>query len=250
MSDTSGTVARVLSVLTVIAEAKGQIGVKDVADTLKLPMSTSHRLLDLLLDAGFVEKNQARRRYGVGTELLRLASLVTQKTPHVDLVQPALDRLTEVVGETAFNAVYLPAQRAMMFAAKSDSPNSLRFRVELFQQLPLEWGAAGLAILAHLPPDVQTEIFESAQPSPVSRKRLSQSAFNDRISVVRQAGHSLTDSERLPNSIGIGVPVMTARGTVAGSIALALPKVRFDQAKLEDIIALVKGEAARCSFGD
>jgi DNA-binding IclR family transcriptional regulator len=54
MSDALGTVARTLSVLRIVAEAKTSVGVKDVADALQLPMSTSHRLLDLLLGAGFV----------------------------------------------------------------------------------------------------------------------------------------------------------------------------------------------------
>ena len=55
MSDALGTVARTLSVLRIVAEAKTSVGVKDVADALQLPMSTSHRLLDLLLGEGSLD---------------------------------------------------------------------------------------------------------------------------------------------------------------------------------------------------
>jgi hypothetical protein len=44
MTDTSGTVARALSVLTVIAEAKARVGVKDVAGALKLDSSKKTKL--------------------------------------------------------------------------------------------------------------------------------------------------------------------------------------------------------------
>jgi DNA-binding IclR family transcriptional regulator len=247
MSETPGTVARALLVLTVIAEAKARVGVKHVSDTLKLPMSTSHRLLDLLLEAGFVAKDEARRQYGIGPEFFRISSLVTQKQSHSPLIQAALDRITKATGETAIYSTYLAAQRAMMYSAKSDSPNPLRFRVTLFERMPLEWGASGFAILAHLPPEVQEEVFTNAAPSPVSRKRLSRTAFFDRIERVRQEGYGVSESEKLPDSIGIGAPVMMAQGNVTGSITLTIPKVRFNQAKISEYAELVRREAANCS---
>ena len=81
MTEALGTVARTLSVLRVVAEAKGTVGVKDVADALGLPMSTSHRLLDLLLEAGFVQKEQIKRRYAIGSDFFRLANLIAHKPP-------------------------------------------------------------------------------------------------------------------------------------------------------------------------
>ena len=121
MTETLGTVARTLSVLRVVAEAKGSVGVKDVADALGLPMSTSHRLLDLLLEAGFVQKEKVKRRYVIGSELFRLANLVAHKTSYASLVQPLLDELARETGETALFAAYLPAQHCVAYAAKSDS---------------------------------------------------------------------------------------------------------------------------------
>jgi DNA-binding IclR family transcriptional regulator len=247
MSDTLGTVARALSVLTVIAEAKASVGVKDVADALKLPMSTSHRLLDLLLEAGFVEKNAARRRYAIGLEFFRLANLVVQKASYATLVQPILDQLAAETGETVIYSTYLAAQRAMMYAAKSDSPSSLRFRITLFQQMPLEWGSSGLAILALLPPEVQAEVFAHTQPSPISRKRLTRTAFYTRIASTRRDGFAFTQSEKLPDSIGIAAPVIMEQNNVVGSITLTVPKIRFSRAKLKTYAELVKKEVARFS---
>jgi DNA-binding IclR family transcriptional regulator len=247
MSETPGTVARALSVLTVIAEAKVWVGVKDVADALKLPMSTSHRLLDLLLEAGFVEKNAARRRYSIGLEFFRLANLVSQKTSFATLVQPILEQLTAETGETVIYSTYLATQRAMMYAAKSDSPNSLRFRITLFQKMPLEWGSSGLAILAFLLPDAQAEVFARTQPSPISLKRLTRTAFYARIESTRRDGFAHTQSEKLPDSIGIAAPVIMAQNNVVGSITLTIPKVRFSRTKLKTYAELVKQAAARFS---
>jgi DNA-binding IclR family transcriptional regulator len=247
MTETLGTVARTLSVLRVVAEAKGLVGVKDVADALGLPMSTSHRLLDLLLEAGFVQKDTVKRRYGVGSELFRLASLVAHKASYASQVQPLLDELARETGESAIFAGYLPAQHCIAYAAKSDSPNSLRFRIEPFRHTPLEWGSTGLAVLAFLPEEEQAAAFARAQPSPVTGRRLTRAAFAERIAAVRRNGYAFTEGEKLPDAVGIAVPLEAAAGEIVGSLALTIPKVRFAQSRTRGYVQLLRRAAARFS---
>jgi DNA-binding IclR family transcriptional regulator len=247
MTATIGTVARTLSVLRVVAEAKGSVGVKDVASALQLPMSTSHRLLDLLLEAGFVEKEKIKRRYSVGTEFFRLANLVTHKISFALLAQPLLDELTRETGETALFSAYLAAQHSVAYAAKSDSPHSLRFRIDLFQQVSLEWGATGIAILAFLPEEVQAAAFAHARPSPITGRRLTRAAFFERLASVRRDGFAVTEREKLPDSVGIAVPLEATPGNVIGSIALTIPKVRFARPHTKTYVDLLRRAAARFS---
>jgi len=247
VSETPGTVSRALSVLTVVAQADETVGVKDVAHALALPMSTSHRLLDLLCDTGFVERDIARRRYKIGSAFQRLASLVAQKVTDTDLIQPTLDRITAETGETSIYSTYLPAQRAVMYAAKSDSQHSLRFRVERFQPAPLEWGASGLAVLAFLSADIQAAVHKDSAASPLGRKRLSRAAFFERIETVRRNGYAFSEGEKLADSYGIAAPVMAADGRIVGSITLTIPRIRFVRSNLKTYAALVKREADRFS---
>lgn len=247
MTETTGTVARTLSVLRVVAEAKGSVGVKDVADALRLPMSTSHRLLDLLLEAGFVQKETVKRRYRVGAEFFRVASLVTRRTSLASLVQPLLDTLARTTGETALFATYQPAQHTVTYAAKSDSAQSLRFRIDLYQPVSSEWGATGLAILAFLSEAEQAAAFAHARSSPITGRRLTRAAFFERVAAVREAGFAFSEGEKLPDSVGIAVPLETAPGELAGSIALTIPKVRFVRAKTKSYVELLRRAAASFS---
>jgi DNA-binding IclR family transcriptional regulator len=249
VSDALGTVARVLSVLTVMAESKDSVGVKDIAAALKLPMSTSHRLLDLLLEGGFVEKDEGRRRYVIGVEFLRLANLVTQRSSYAAAIQPVLDRITGETGETAMYAEYLPSKHAVMYSAKSDSPHSLRFRISLFQETPVEWGASGAAILAFLPADIQEEIQAAGTASPTTRKRMSRAAFFDRIKAIRKNGYATSEGEKLADSIGVAVPVIFEGDQARASITLTVPKVRFVRSRLPEYVGLLKREAELISKG-
>lgn len=247
MNENSSTIVRAMSVLRGVAEASGSVGVKDIADRLGLPMSTTHRLLDLLVEAGYVDRDKKRRRYLLGLEFFRLAALVAHKTTMASIVQPGLDQLAAESGETAIFAAYLPAERVMTYAAKSDSRHVLRFRVHLNIHMPLEWGASGLAILAYLPADTQARILSEAKPSPVSQRILTPEVFRDRIARVRRDGFAVTESEKLPDSIGIAGPIHGGFDTVTGSITLTIPKVRFNTGDIASYARLVKATAERFS---
>lgn len=246
-ADTSGTVARTLAVLTVMAERGGSVGVTDVATALGLPMSTSHRLLDLLRGAGFVERDAAQRRYRLGLEFLRVASLVRQHTSFAELCQPALERITGQTGETSVFCEYLPDRHMAAYAAKSDSPHSLRYRIELFEPLPVECGASGRAILAFLPKQVRETVCASPRPSPFSGKRASSSALAAEIEIVRRKGFALSTGEKLPDSIGIAVPLSVADERPVGSLMLTIPKSRFVKSKLKTYVGLLSKEAKALS---
>ena len=108
-------------------------------------------------------------------------------------------------------------------------------------------GLSGLAMLAFLPPEVQTQVRESQRASPVTHRKLSRAAYAERIETVRRNGYAFSEGEKLPNLFGIAVPVLTAGGKVAGSIAVTIPKVRFVRANVKAYAALLKREAERLS---
>lgn len=242
-ADTSGTVARTLAVLTVMAEAGGSVGVTDLATALDLPMSTSHRLLDLLRGAGFVERDAAQRRYRLGLNFLRLASLVTQNTSFAGLCQPALDRITAATGETALYCEYLPDGHRAAYAAKSDSTHSLRYRITLFEPAPVESGASGLAILSFLPQPVRRAVGATPRPSPLSGKRLSSSALAHLIETTRRRGYALSTGDKLPDSMGIAVPIRMSEERPIGSLTLTIPRSRYVRSRLKAYVALLSQEA-------
>ena len=246
-ADTSGTVARTLAVLTVMAEAGGSVGVTDVARALDLPMSTAHCLLDLLRGAGFVERDATQRRYRLGLQFLRVANLVTRNTSFATLCQPALERLTAQTGETAMYCEYLPDNHPdnhmAAYAAKCDSPHSLRYRIALFEPAPIECGASGLAILSFLPEPIRAGVCATPRPSPLTGKRPSSRALADLIEVTRRKGFAFSSGEKLPDSIGVAVPIRLSEERPIGSLTLTVPLTRFVKSKLKTYVALLSQEA-------
>lgn len=245
--DTSGTVTRTLAVLTAVAESGGSVGVTDIATAVGLPMSTTHRLLDLLREAGFVEKDGSRRRYSAGLEFLRVASLIAQNTSFAKLCQPSLDRIAAETGETVIFSEYLPDRHMAAYAAKCDSKSALRYQVDLFEPAPVECGASGKAILSALPEPVRSRICDNPRPSPLTGNAASREELCEQIDMAMRRGYAFSRGEKLPGSIGIAVPVRSPDGQPVGSLTLTIPESRFLRSKLKEYAALLLEEARSLS---
>jgi DNA-binding IclR family transcriptional regulator len=163
------------------------------------------------------------------------------------LCQPSLERITAETGETALYCEYLSDGHMAAYAAKSDSTHSLRYRITLFEPVPVECGASGLAILSFLPERIRTSVCAVPRPSPLSGKRLSSSALAGLIETTRRRGFALSSGDKLPDSIGIAVPIRMSDERPIGSLTLTIPESRFAKSNLKSYVALLLEEAARLS---
>ncbi len=194
MSTSEGTIARVVIIMQTLCEAPHPLGVTEVSRATKLPMSTSHRLLDLLAEHGIIERISSIRKYTIGKEFLRLAGLAALRNPLATSIQPILDELTNATSETSVLAVFHPIQRKMSYLAKCDSPLNLRFRVSLNETFEPLSTAAGFSIYASLPDESRAELMSSAQ---IRKAGMSVSDFAARVAAARQNGYVISQGEQV-----------------------------------------------------
>src|SRR4051794_28673426 len=106
-SASSGTVARVAQLLRVLAETHGEASLSDVAERMKLPVSTTHRLLHLLLEQGFVDRGHGSRTYRPGLEFLRVGGLVAARSELTEIAQTFMEAVVETCDETCMLSAYV-----------------------------------------------------------------------------------------------------------------------------------------------
>ena len=129
----SGTVARVALLLRVLAEAPGESTLGEIAGRMKLPVSTTHRLLNLLLDQGFVERGQDSRSYRCGLEFLRIGGLVSSRAQLTDVAEPFMRTVVAECDETCLLSVFMPHNRSSMIAKVVYGSHPLRYVATLYQ---------------------------------------------------------------------------------------------------------------------
>ena len=245
-STSSGTVARVALLLRVLAESKGEASLSDIAQRMKLPPSTTHRLLNLLQEEGFVDRGQGNRTYRPGLELLRVSGLVTSRAQLTEVAQAFMQKVVDACDETCMLSVYLPSSRASMIAKVIHGSHPLRYEATLYQPSSLVWGATGQGILSFLPQETIDDVLAHEGPSPAGGKLLKPAQVRRELAAVRAKGYAHTRGQKISGAVGIAAPVFNPNGVVA-ALCITVPESRFTDTMEVRLARLLREQAARFS---
>ncbi len=243
----AGTVARVAKLLRVLAEAKADASLGSVAEAMALPPSTTHRLLHLLLDEGFVERGQAPRTYRAGLEFLRVGALVASRAELAVVAQPFMQAVVDTCDETCMLSTYVPRTGSAMLTRVIYGSHPLRYEAVLYQPGSLVWGATGRGILAFLPADVRARIIAAEGPSPAdARKPVRPTQVERDLAKVRAQGYAHTKGQKIAGAVGLSAPIFNAHGVVA-ALCVTVPDARFQAGMEARITRTLVRQAAQCS---
>jgi DNA-binding IclR family transcriptional regulator len=243
-----GPIVRCVRMIRLLAETETDISIKDAAQHLGLPASTTHRLLRVLLHEGLVAKDPTTSRYRSGLELERLGSLLAFKKGFRDITRPHLQRVADHCGEACMFVAYLPATHQVSIMAAVNSLHPLRYEIELYVPHSVVWGATGRSIFAFLPEEEQRAIAEKAESSPGTGTPLPPwKGLKAELDAIRERGFVVTQGQKLKGAVGIGAPIRNSAGNVIGSFCITVPEIRFDPSKEESLGHLLMTEAASFS---
>lgn len=241
-----GSGARLILLLNVIAEQEGDFALKDLAQQAGLPISSVHRLLQILVRTGMLERSKGTA-YRAGRELFRLASRVLQHMDYRMLVRPYLRTLWDRWQETAVFTLYRPATHKALVVEVIQTPHPLRHMLEPDTELSLFWGSLGRSILAFLPDDAFAAAHAEAGPGPITHQPPADlAALSQEMEKIRADGVAFFCSEAAEMA-GVAAPVFGPRGSLIGSLGLTQPAYRYARLKAEDIAADVREQAAAFS---
>lgn len=238
----SGTVARVTRLLTVLAECDGPSSLTDIAQRMDLPSSTVHRLLSLLAEQGFVERDPATRSYRVGLELYRIGSLVASKLQITEIAERFMQAVVAECDETCMLSLYEPTSLSFTIAKVVYGSHPLRYEVKLFDRSSLVWGAPGRGILAFLPP-VQIDAAiasERARPQVIPGRDFTR--VKGDLEATRQRGYAFTKGQNVPGAVGISAPIFSPHGVI-GALCVTIPEGRFTDEMGEKVARVVTSQA-------
>ena len=243
----SGTVARVTMLLRVLAESKGAASLTDIAERMKLPVSTTHRLLNLLLDQGFVERGPGSRVYRPGLEFLRVGGLVASRAEVTEVATGFMQAVVQACDETCMLSLYVPRQQASMIAKVIYGSHPLRYEAAMYQPTSLVWGSTGRGILAFLPEDVIDAVLAKEDPSPATGRKMGKPAqIKADLAQIREQGYAHSRGQKVAGAEGFSAPVFDSGGVI-GALCITLPQSRFKESMQPRFARILMDQAARFS---
>jgi IclR family acetate operon transcriptional repressor len=234
-------VERAVSVLLAFTGDERDLGLVEIAERVGLSPSTTHRLVRAMCGAGILGQDDRTDRYFLGPTIAVLGSLARDRLGY-GAVQPLLDELAELTGESANFGVRQGDEIVVVVHATSPAP--LRFDQGPGARIPIHASAMGKAVLAFAPdPGAEVERLELVAFTPRTITRREQ--LRRELADVRRLGYACNDEERNVGVRAVGAPVVAPGGALAGAISVQGPSVRLTPARMADLGAQVRAAADR-----
>ena len=229
---------RAFAILNALADGNSYLASAEISKRLHLNKTTTHRLLSVLGNYGYVERNGARGEYSLGSRLFELGSKAVSRLDLVQYARPFLRRLVAETGETSHLAVLRRGEVISM--AIVESPRTLRMPATAGGRSPVHCTSIGKAILAFHPEAETDEIIRTQGLRKYTEKTItSPAAFKSELRRVRERGYAIDEQEFEIGLRCVGAPVRNYTGKVIGSVSVAGPSVRLGQDRMPVLIRSV-----------
>jgi DNA-binding IclR family transcriptional regulator len=219
-------IERAMDVLMLFARSDNiTLGVTEIAQALGLSKAVVHRVLSSFRAKGFVEFDDARRRYRLGPNALYIGLAYLNRVDVRVLARPVIEELSHATNETSTLSIRTGFSRVYIDQATPE--RDVKMVVQLGKPVPLHAGASSKAFLAFLQPGEIEEYLsrplEKLTPETVTNPK----SLQKELAQIREKGYAESMGERLVGAGAVAAPVFGHEGRPEAVISVSGPVERF-----------------------
>ena len=240
-------------VLRIFRTAQRDLGLRDlslteIAKLAELDKSAAQRFTNTLVSLGYLTKNPRTRRYSPAIGLAdfyytyilsnRIAEIAMPRMIEASKKFDTTVNLAELSGNDVVYTLRMPHQKARYEATVPG------------RRVPAFCAAAGIVILANLPPAEQAEIIESSEfRSYTDHTIIDPKAIRARIDAARVNGFDIGESQIIVHELSTAVPVLNSEGRAVAAVQIPVYKPVWSlEATREKIVPLAIETARAISY--
>jgi IclR family pca regulon transcriptional regulator len=228
------SVGKAFAVLKSFTSEHFELTLSEVAARADLDRGTAFRLIQTLIELGYLQAVPQSRRFRLGVACLDLGYTVLSHGSLRTIVEPLLRDLVPAVGDAASlgildggDVIYLARVGAGLDRHKIDRRPGSR--------IPAYSAALGHVMLAHLARDEQVRRLEARPRVKLSERTLTDlDALLDRLDLVKRKGHAVSDGENAYGLRTLATPVFDAQGFVIAGVSVTVDAMRMDMPTFRD----------------
>jgi DNA-binding IclR family transcriptional regulator len=235
---------RALAALEVLSARPQEHSLVELCNALKLHKSTVHRLMMVLEQHRFVDKNPETGRYRLGLKLFEFGSKAIGALDLQRHSKPYLNRLLQEIDETVHFCILDDGQ--VLYIAKVEPQRSVRMACTVGSRAPAYCTAVGKAMLAELPDAEVNSIIRRRGLKAITKNTLTTAAkLKAELKAVRIRGFAIDDEEKEEGLRCVGAAVRGHSGRLIAAISVSGPAFRVTKERIPDI-----GRAVMAAAGD
>lgn len=236
------SVIKAMKIFEEIVYNGAPISLSHLSERVEMNISTVHRLVNTLLDLGYVEQNKDGF-YCLGLFAYEMADIINQEFDLRKLVHPYLQDIVDQCNETC-NLVVLEDNQ-VVYLDQVESTNMVRMFAGVGSRGPAYCTGSGKMLLAYLDDDELKEYLKNT-----TLKAYTENTFSDpqqlgqELKKIKKRGYSLDLEEREKGVRCVAAPIQGRDERVLGAISVSGPSARITMDFLNNkLIPLVTGKA-------
>lgn len=240
-------ISRAFAVIECLSEFPVGLGVTEIATRIQLNKSTVFRILNTLLDLGYIEKNDQNERYKLSLKFLQLSSMMINQTELKVVAYPHLKRLAS----KTLQSVHLCVRKgdAAQYLDKVEAFNhSIKMFSAIGVTVPLYCSGVGKCLLAWMTPEEQNAVLNELELIPRCKNTILQrEELALELRRTAENGYAVDDEE---NEIGVrcaAAPIRDYTGKVIAAISVSGDYTSTDSAEFSQAVSDVMHTARQIS---
>ncbi|MGG7517829.1 IclR family transcriptional regulator domain-containing protein [Allorhizobium undicola] len=251
-ADNAAAVLKVFAVLEALVEDR-RVSLADIAQKAMTSKTTAHRLIQTMVDLGYVEQDPETERYGLTLKLFSMgARTLSERTDLLRVADKVMGRLSRKTGESINLGVLDEWEHKVTYIHKYDSAFSLSMRSTLGLRNPLHSTSLGKALMAWRDEEEVLVHLKAMEMQKLAPNTITDPAvYLEQLRVTRARGYAEEIEESEAGVRCMATPILNHLGQSIAAISVAFPLFRFQETRLEEYIQLLReaGEAASTAFG-
>ncbi|ALQ04549.1 MULTISPECIES: IclR family transcriptional regulator [Pseudomonas] len=239
------SLAKGFRVLESFTAENDELTLSQIAATADLDPGTTFRMLNTLVDLGYVSRIPESRRFALTLKVLDLGFHAIARTDLRSIVRPILRSLVSETSEAASFAVLQGADVLYLERVRAGITR-LGVDIRIGTTVPATQTAIGQSILAFLPEHQVQKVQELTPTTPfIMKPHALERPLSELLGQIRDNGFVLTESLFTEGLRILAVPVLDIDGYPVGAISIAAPSVRCTADELKSRALSSTLEAAK-----
>lgn len=221
------SVERVLNILEAMAGEGAPITVTELAEKVKLKISTVHRHLATLVYRGYVEQEDDNK-YRLGLKLMEIGNAVLYYSDIRAVARPYLEELMERCNETVNLAILDDVDVVYIDQVESKNLILVKMLARVGNRGPAHCTSSGKALLAFLPPEKMEEVVGRLDLAKYTNETITDAGnLRKELKRVRDDGVAVDWGEREEHVRCIAAPIFNHEGRVVACVSISGPSTRI-----------------------
>ncbi|MGN6100720.1 MAG: IclR family transcriptional regulator [Devosia sp.] len=226
------SIRRSIQVVDLLA-GKGALGVRAIAQQLKLPVGSVHRLLLDLSEEAVVERTE-EGAWQLSYRLLSIADKQLDGVRFPRLARPFCEAMAEATRETV--NVNVLSGLFCVCIDKVRGSQGMQLDWPIGSRAPLYCGGSAKAMLAFLSDAVIDRVLAQPLSTFTTHTLTDPAALRRELARIRARGYAVDDQEMVMGVFCVGVPIVDRTGRPVGAISISGPSPKAPGPALQPLV--------------